>query len=361
MHPDKCSHPHAAHAFELITAARGVMAPAAPDDDGAEIRDDVVRVDANGEVVVGARGDDTHDAARDFGDIEDIAGVENTHTTPAKGFARAAAEHAASHLESPLQLRTRLPAMSTNRVRHELVAWSLPADMIPESLKLRAPAVDFDCYLAVEVRPWAFPESRHTACPYTADTFRSQPQCTSVAAVAAAKRATENAGCEGTCCISQIQAHFLRTLFECTTCDVCSIASTRDVCSNASTSNIYQYWQFLQIHHKCTVRPDYYDCLLISITKYTHTADSRLTFYFLHRSHRVFHSRAVPRRDVCQVPLARHVLPDQRGFFGRGDRGCSYDGLDAAAGVSANRERFPRIKVRIGPFPNPASVCSHTD
>jgi glycine cleavage system regulatory protein len=34
------------------------------------------------------------------------------------------------------------------------------------------------------------------------------------------------------------------------------------------------------IQHKCTVRPDYYDCLLMHITKYTQTQDSRLTLFF---------------------------------------------------------------------------------
>ena len=171
VHPDKCPHPRAAHAFELITAARNVLVPSVPDDDNSEIvRDDVVRVDEHGEVVVGARtGVNDGSNSKDFGDIEDIAGFEKTHETrPSKGFARAAKEAAASHAASPLQLRVRPSQMNTNRVRHELTAFSLPHDMVPESLKERAPGVDFDCYLAVE--------------------------CTSESAKLLAKKASENAG-----------------------------------------------------------------------------------------------------------------------------------------------------------------------
>jgi hypothetical protein len=62
--------------------------------------------------------------------------------------------------------------MSTTRVRHELIAWSLPADMIPEALRRRAPDVDADCYLAV--------------------------RCLLPSAAAAAARAGANAGCEVT-------------------------------------------------------------------------------------------------------------------------------------------------------------------
>ena len=38
-----------------------------------------------------------------------------------------------------------------------------------------------------------------------------------------------------------------------------------------TTGNSYQYSRLLQIYHKCTARPDYSDCLLIHVTKYTHT------------------------------------------------------------------------------------------
>ena len=62
--------------------------------------------------------------------------------------------------------------MSATRVRHELVAWSLPAEMIPEALRRRAPDVDTDCYLAV--------------------------RCLLPSALAAAARASVNAGCEVT-------------------------------------------------------------------------------------------------------------------------------------------------------------------
>ena len=199
VHPDKCADARAARAFELVTAARGAMAPAVPEDDAHGdawrlVRDDVVRVDADGEVVVGPRGslstapeggfaaaraaEETRRDARgaDLADIEDVfrdakepAAVPSR---PDKGFARAAAEAAASHAASPLQLRTRPAAMSPTRVRHELVAWSLPAEMIPEALRRRAPDVDTDCYLAV--------------------------RCLLPSAVAAAARASANAGCEVT-------------------------------------------------------------------------------------------------------------------------------------------------------------------
>ena len=198
VHPDKCADTRAARAFELVTAARGAMAPAVPEDDAHGdawrlVRDDVVRVDADGEVVVGPRGDvgplstapeGGFAAARaaegrdprgaDLADIEDVFrdAKEPAPSRPDKGFARAAAEAAASHAASPLQLRTRPAAMSATRVRHELVAWSLPAEMIPEALRRRAPDVDTDCYLAV--------------------------RCLLPSALAAAARASVNAGCEVT-------------------------------------------------------------------------------------------------------------------------------------------------------------------
>ena len=199
VHPDKCADARAAHAFELVTAARNAMAPGVPEDDalglGAfAVRDEVVRVDADGEVVVGPRGslgnptergDGAFEPARKptayrrdgagrLGDIEDVGGASGAKdaSRPDKGFARAAAEAAASHAASPLQLRTRPAAMSTTRVRHELIAWSLPADMIPEALKRRAPEVDADCYLAVRcLLPSALAEATragaHAGCEVT--------------------------------------------------------------------------------------------------------------------------------------------------------------------------------------------------
>ena len=132
VHPDKCADARAARAFELVTAARGAMAPAVPEDDAHGdawrlVRDDVVRVDADGEVVVGPRGDvgplstapeggfaaaraaEGRDArGADLADIEDARDAkEPAPSRPDKGFARAAAEAAASHAASPLQLRTR--------------------------------------------------------------------------------------------------------------------------------------------------------------------------------------------------------------------------------------------------------------
>ena len=184
VHPDKCADARAARAFELVTAARNAMAPALPEDDvhsAFAVRDEVVRVDADGEVVVGPRerfGENVSTKAKttdahgpEVGDIEDAGGARDA-SRPDKGFARAAAEAAASHAASPLQLRTRPAAMSTTRVRHELIAWSLPADMIPEALRRRAPDVDQDCYLAV--------------------------RCLLPSAAAAAARAGANAGCEVT-------------------------------------------------------------------------------------------------------------------------------------------------------------------
>ena len=188
----------AARAFELVTAARGAMAPAVPEDDAHGdawrlVRDDVVRVDADGEVVVGPRGDvgplstapeGGRGGARRGGTRRARSGPrgyrgrfrdakEPAPSRPDKGFARAAAEAAASHAASPLQLRTRFPAaMSATRMRHELIAWSLPAEMIPEALRRRAPDVDTDCYLAV--------------------------RCLLPSALAAAARASVNAGCEVT-------------------------------------------------------------------------------------------------------------------------------------------------------------------
>jgi endonuclease III len=192
VHPDKCADARAARAVELVTAARNAMAPALPEDDvhsAFAVRDEVVRVDADGEVVVGPRecfGENENErgagsAAKttdvhgpEVGDIEDAGGARDARdaSRPDKGFARAAAEAAASHAASPLQLRTRPAAMSTTRVRHELIAWSLPADMIPEALRRRAPDVDQDCYLAV--------------------------RCLLPSAAAAAARAGANAGCEVT-------------------------------------------------------------------------------------------------------------------------------------------------------------------
>ena len=199
VHPDKCADERAARAFELVTAARNAMAPSVPEDDVREgafaVRDEVVRVDADGEVVVGPRGSlstterggNGRTATRgptatsdgglgndEPGDIEDVGGARGAKdaSRPDKGFARAAAAAAASHAASPLQLRTRPAAISTTRVRHELIAWSLPADMIPEALKRRAPDVDADCYLAV--------------------------RCLLPSALAEAERAGANAGCEVT-------------------------------------------------------------------------------------------------------------------------------------------------------------------
>ena len=199
VHPDKCADERAARAFELVTAARGAMAPSVPEDDVREgafaVRDEVVRVDADGEVVVGPRGSlstterggNGRTATRgptatsdgglgndEPGDIEDVGGARGAKdaSRPDKGFARAAAAAAASHAASPLQLRTRPAAISTTRVRHELIAWSLPAHMIPEALKRRAPDVDADCYLAV--------------------------RCLLPSALAEAERAGANAGCEVT-------------------------------------------------------------------------------------------------------------------------------------------------------------------
>jgi len=192
VHPDKCPDSRAARAFELITAARNAMGaniPIGAHGSGGSRRDEIVRVDANNEVVVGPRsavdaadGDTSprHDPAgspgsREIGDLEDIG---RSHSTPVllsrpdKGFARVAAEAAASLAASPLQLRTRLAQTSTNRVRHELIAWSLPPDLIPDALRQRAPEVDADCYLAV--------------------------RCALPSAIAAAERASANAGCEVT-------------------------------------------------------------------------------------------------------------------------------------------------------------------
>jgi|TARA_B110000967_G_scaffold191495_1_gene217210 hypothetical protein len=38
------------------------------------------------------------------------------------------------------------------------------------------PPTTFRSVFTVQVRPWGFPKSRHTVCPYEADTFRSQSQ-----------------------------------------------------------------------------------------------------------------------------------------------------------------------------------------
>jgi hypothetical protein len=37
-----------------------------------------------------------------------------------------------------------------------------------------------------------------------------------------------------------------------------------------TTGNVYQYSRLLQIYPECTVRPDYYDCLPIVQSNYSH-------------------------------------------------------------------------------------------
>ena len=149
VHPDKCADPRAARTFTLVTAARNSLVPAMPEDDedGERRRgDETVRVDERGEVIVGGTGFGSEGGSGDggSGDIEDaFAG------TATKGFARAAAAAAASMAASPLQLQVRPAPLNLNKIRHEMVAWSLPPDMIPATLLARAPRVDAECYLAV--------------------------------------------------------------------------------------------------------------------------------------------------------------------------------------------------------------------
>lgn len=149
VHPDKCADPRAARAFALVTAARNSLVPAMPEDDedGERRRgDDAVRVDERGEVIVGGAGFGSGGGSGDggLGDIEDAFAGAAT-----KGFARAAAAAAASMAASPLQVQVRPAPLNLNKIRHEMVAWSLPPDMIPATLLSRAPRVDAECYLAV--------------------------------------------------------------------------------------------------------------------------------------------------------------------------------------------------------------------
>jgi endonuclease III len=149
VHPDKCADPRAARAFALVTAARNSLVPAMPEDDEDGERqpgDDAVCVDERGEVIVGGAGFGSGGGSGDggLGDIEDAFAGAAT-----KGFARAAAAAAASMAASPLQVQVRPAPLNLNKIRHEMVAWSLPPDLIPATLLARAPRVDAECYLAV--------------------------------------------------------------------------------------------------------------------------------------------------------------------------------------------------------------------
>ena len=102
------------------------------------------------------------------------------------------------------------------------------------------------------------------------------------------------------------QRHCSPPLFECTTCDVRQFPV---LVTFTSTGNCV-------IQHKCTVRPDYYDCLLKHITKYTHTR--RLTLFF--RTQQLLSdSRMSPGwegdRDSLAVPAGRMARQDKKHVF----------------------------------------------
>ena len=117
-------------------------------------------------------------------------------------------------------------------------------------------------------------------------------------------------------------------LFECT---------TRDVCSIASTSNVYQYWQLLRIYHKCTVRPDYYDCSARIPRLFTHTRHGKTDTFLLQKQ--LVSLVVCETGDSSQTPGDKKVAYLVDATTARVD--CLVSGVASLRGVSERSDAHP--------------------